>query len=291
MSNKTRKSISRTAALILGSVLFAMSLNMFLLPAEIVLGGMTGISTVINIFFGFPVGVMIIILNIPLVAANAVLFGKGFLGRTMVGIITTCAACDIITFFPVTETDPLMCSILGGAVMGAAMGIILSRGFSTGGTDLIAVLVRRKMRNISTGKIIMICDFLIIIGAAVITGNYGGLFYSAVCTWISGQVLDMVLSGSERAGQVFIISEKADELVSLIFKKLDRGVTVINATGGYTGEARRVIMCALPKRELYYLKELVSECDPRAFCIIASASEVRGRGFASSFTGEAVSTR
>jgi len=274
------------AAVITGSVLFSMSLNMFLLPSKIVLGGMTGIATVLNLFFGAPVGITIIILNIPLIIANTFFFGKGFLRRTVIGVITTSLASDILTVFPITETDPLLCSILGGLSMGAAVGILIARGYTTGGTDLVACLVKLKWKGASTGTLVMMCDLVIIVGAALVTENISGLFYSVICTWISGRVLDVILSGARQAGQAFIITSKPDETVALILKRLDRGVTVLHGEGGYTGEERRVIMCAVPKRELFYLKELVAECDPGAFLVIADATEVTGKGFVSRAAGE-----
>ena len=281
-----KKYAVEVGAVALGAALFAMSLNMFLLPAQIILGGMTGIATVINMLSGAPVGMMIILLNIPLLIANACFFGKNFLGRTAIGLVSTSIAADIINFFPVTDSDPLLCAILGGAAMGAAVGLLLARGYTTGGTDLIACLVKLRKKNASTGTVIMFCDMVIIIGAAVFTGSYDGIFYSLICTWISGRVLDVMLSGAYRAGQVFIISDKTEELVNQIFEKLNRGVTVINATGGYTGERKSIIMCALPKRELYFLKEIVKECDPAAFTVVADAAEVSGNGFVSKTAGE-----
>ncbi len=281
MRREIKKVISQGAILAAGAFLFAMSLNMFLLPSKTVLGGMTGIATVINVYSGIPVGIMIVILNIPLLFANAYFFGKGFIGRTAVGIAVTSAAADIVDFFPITATDPLICSIFGGAVMGASVGLLMSHGYTTGGTDLIACLVKLKKKNASTGTVIMACDLLIIVGAAVLMNNFDGIFYSVICTFISGRVLDMMLSGANRAWQVFIISKKPEALLELIIRKLDRGVTVLEGVGGYTGEEKKIIMCALPKRELYFLKELIRGCDPEAFTVVADAAEVSGKGFAS----------
>ncbi len=283
--------VGEISVVLLGAVLFSMSMNMFLLPAGIVLGGMTGISTVLNMFFGTPVGLTIIILNIPLIIANTYFFGKHFLGRTIIGLAATSLSVDLFMFFPVPEVDPLICAILGGACMGAGTGALISRGYTTGGTDLVACLVKLKWRGISTGSIIMLCDLVIILGAAFFTRSLDGLFYSIICTWSAGKVLDMMISGSQRAGQAFVVTDKAEELTKLIFEKLDRGVTVLEAVGGYTGKPKRVLMCVVARRQIFLLKQLAAECDGNSFVIIADASEVSGRGFANRAAGNMIPRR
>ncbi len=286
----TRKKIKNifyeSGIVIIGSVLFAMSLNMFVLPADIVMGGMTGIATVINFFTKFPVGLAIIILNIPLLIANTRVFGGHFLRRTIIGVVATSVAVDTLKIFPITVTDPLMCSILGGVSAGAGMGLMISKGYTTGGTDLAACLLKLKLRRMSTGTLIALCDIVIIVAAALFMGSFDGIFYSLICTWTTGKVMDMMISGSRRASQAFIITGKAEETVKLIFERLDRGVTMMDVVGGYTGEVKRMIMCVVPKNELFYLKEIAVECDPTAFVIIADASEVTGEGFISKAAGD-----
>ncbi|MBQ2765999.1 MAG: YitT family protein [Clostridia bacterium] len=283
---KVKSVLYETGIVILGAVLFSVAVNMFLLPANIVLGGMTGISTVLNIFLGTPVGLMIIILNIPLVILNTYFFGTGFLRRTVIGIVTTSVATDILLFFPVTTTDPLICAILGGVAMGGGIGLMMTRGYTTGGTDLIACLIKLKLKNVSIGNVITVADITIIIGASLFTKDYNGIFYSLLCTWAAGRVLDFVISGSRRAGQAFIITDKPEGIVKLIFERLDRGATVLAATGAYTGESKNVVMCVVAKKELFFLKQIVAECDPQAFVVIADAAEVSGEGFHTHAVGE-----
>lgn len=289
MSDKRRdalRMLGEVGAVAVGSVLFSMAMNMFLLPTGIVLGGMTGIATVLNIFFGSPVGITIILLNIPLIIANTRIFGRGFLKRTLVGLVATSLSVDLLAFFPLPELDPLICAILGGVCMGAGCGTLISRGYTTGGTDLIACLIKLKWRSASTGTVIMIADLAIILGAALFTRSLDGLFYSIVCTFASGKVMDLMISGSRRAGQAFIVTSRARELTALIIERLFRGVTVIDAVGGYTGEPRQVLMCVVSRREIYLLKQLVAGCDRQAFVIIADASEVSGKGFFNRTAGE-----
>ena len=204
--NKYAKYLFDAAAVIAGAVLFSASMNMFLLPAGIVVGGMTGIATIINMFFGVPVGVMIIILNIPLILLNTRYFGKKFFVRTMVGIAATSIATDFITVFPVTVTDPLLCSLLGGVTMGVSLGILLARGYTTGGTDLVACLLKRKFRKLPTGTLIMASDLVVVGGSAILLRSVDGLLYSVISIFTMGKLADLMLDGSQHAELALIIS-------------------------------------------------------------------------------------
>jgi uncharacterized membrane-anchored protein YitT (DUF2179 family) len=267
------------AAVVAGAMLFSASMNMFLLPAQIVIGGMTGIATVINLFLNVPIGIMIILLNIPLLILNTWKFGGSFLTRTLIGIVSTSLAIDFILIFPVTITDPLLCSLFGGLTMGAALGILLSRGFTTGGTDLIATLLKLRFKHISTGTLIMVSDLVIIISSAIFTKNYDGIFYAVISIYAMGKITDIILLGSQRAEMAFIISSKPAEISSAISEQLGRGMTLLDGHGGFTQQPKRVIMCVVGKRELFFLKQLISSIDQEAFVIICEAKEVLGEGF------------
>ena len=277
--NKYAKYLFDAAAVIAGAVLFSASMNMFLLPAGIVVGGMTGIATIINMFFGVPVGVMIIILNIPLILLNTRYFGKKFFVRTMVGIAATSVATDFITVFPVTVTDPLLCSLLGGVTMGVSLGILLASGYTTGGTDLVACLLKRKFRKLPTGTLIMASDLVIVGVSAILLRSFDGLLYSVISIFTMGKLADLMLDGSQHAELALIISKKPEETAKRISEKLDRGATLLDGKGSYTGEEKRVVMSVVGRRELFLLKEVVSEVDPDAFVIVCQAAEVLGEGF------------
>ena len=277
--NKYAKYLFDAAAVIAGAVLFSASMNMFLLPAGIVVGGMTGIATIINMFFGVPVGVMIIILNIPLILLNTSYFGKKFFVRTMVGIAATSVATDFITVFPVTVTDPLLCSLLGGVTMGVSLGILLARGYTTGGTDLVACLLKRKFRKSSdrdayNGVRSRRCRRF-----GDIAPQLRRAPYSVISIFTMGKLADLMLDGSQHAELALIISKKPEETAKRISEKLDRGATLLDGKGSYTGEEKRVVMSVVGRRELFLLKEVVSEVDPDAFVIVCQAAEVLGEGF------------
>ncbi|MFA6948771.1 MAG: YitT family protein [Eubacteriales bacterium] len=275
-----RKYFYDALAVVCGSVLFAMGFNMFVMPGGIIMGGATGIATVVNMFLGAPVGVVIMIVNIPLLLVNTRIFGRHFFIKTLVGVVSTSAAVDLLRFFPVTIYDPFLCALFGGIITGAALGILFSRGFTTGGTDLAACLLGLKFKRVSTGTLIMICDGVIIAAAALLTRNFAGIFYSALITYVGARAIDIVTGGMNVSQLAFIISEHRDVIKSRIMDELDRGVTLLDGHGGYTGTRRDVIMCVVSKRELHELKALVLDEDKNAFIIFTEASQVVGEGFA-----------
>ncbi|MCI8388661.1 MAG: YitT family protein [Clostridiales bacterium] len=279
--SKVRLLLYDTAIVIIGALLFSASMNMFLLPAKIVVGGMTGIATVVNLYVNIPVGIMIILLNIPLVILNTRRFGFMFLVRTLIGTLSTSLAIDFISIFPITITDPLLCAVFGGVTMGASLGLLLSRGYTTGGTDLIACLLKVRFKRLPTGSLIMFSDLAIIVIAAIITREWSGIFYSIISLYVMGRITDLIISGSQRAELALIISSDPEGLTRLISERLGRGATLLDGSGGFTSEPRRVVMCVVGKGELFFLKQAVAGFDPNAFFVICKASEVLGEGFGS----------
>ncbi|MBQ2707908.1 MAG: YitT family protein [Clostridia bacterium] len=277
---KTREFTGDCLALIGGAALFSMAMNLFLLPGGIVLGGMTGIATVLNLYFSLPIGLVILVLNLPLMALGARRFGRGFLVRTLIGVGATSLAADILHIFPVTVTDPLICSALGGITAGASVGILLARGYTTGGTDLVVCLLKPILPRVSTGVLLMLADGVIILGAAAILGDFTGIFYSIICTVTAGKVTDLLLSGARRAAMVLVITDRADAVRGEILTELSRGVTVLDGRGGYSGAPKQVLLCVVSKPELHRLRRIVAARDPDAFVIVADAAEVLGEGFA-----------
>ncbi len=262
-----------------GSVLFSASVNMFILPGKIILGGATGVASVVNRLVGIPTGVLILALNIPLLLVNAKLYGYRALVKTAAGIVATSLATDLLLFFPKTLSDPLLCSLFGGLSMGAGMGMLLSRGYTTGGTDLAASIIRYRYKRFSAGKIIMICDLIIIGTLVLISKEYVGIIYSFIATYSCSYVTDAMIDGTVKAKSVFIISDKHEKIASKITDTLGRGVTVLDGYGYYTSEKKRILLCVVRKNELFELKQIVCDADNGAFVFFCDTSYVMGRGF------------
>lgn len=269
--------------LVAGSFLFAMSVNMFLVQAEnggVILGGATGISMIIRHFVDvLPIGTLIILINIPLFIISFIMLGKGFIFRTAVGMLMSSIFTNIFTFFPVTVTDPLLCAIFGGATMGASLGLIYMRGYTTGGGDMLVMILKKKAPRLSTGHATLIVDATIVTTAAILFKDPMVIFYSIVVIFVESKVMDFILIGANNAKSVYVISDHCDEIAEGIAKNVERGITIIDCKGWYTGKEKKMIMCVIRPAEVYDLRHVVMESDPNAFIIFCEASKVVGKGF------------
>ncbi len=269
--------------LVIGSFLFAISVNMFLVQAEnggVILGGATGISMIISHFVDvLPIGTLIILINIPLFIVSFIMLGKGFIFRTAVGMLMSSIFTNIFTFFPVTVTDPLLCAIFGGATMGASLGLIYMRGYTTGGGDMLVMILKKKAPRLSTGAATLIVDATIVTTAAILFKDPMVIFYSVVVIFVESKVMDFVLVGANNAKSVYVISDHCEEIAEGIAKRVERGITIIDCKGWYTGKEKKMIMCVIRPAEVYDLRHVVMESDPNAFIIFCEASKVVGKGF------------
>ncbi len=262
-----------------GSTLFALSLAFFLTPCGVVTGGATGIAVTLHELIGMPVGIGILLVNTPLVLLNIRLEGMRGMTRTVIGIAATSVLTDLLAFFPAASSEPLLGAICGGAMMGAGAGVMLMRGYTTGGSDLAAYLLHRRIRRIPVGTLILIIDAFIILGAALIKWRFDGILYSVAATIAYSFAIDAVMNGMGRAKLALIISDRYAEIGDAITKKISRGATVLRGIGWYTGVNRDVVMCVMKRAELFSLQRLVKDIDSSAFMIITDAAEVIGSGF------------
>jgi uncharacterized membrane-anchored protein YitT (DUF2179 family) len=262
-----------------GALLVALSVNLFLIPNDVVGGGLSGIAIMLHTLIGTPVGLVIIILNIPLF-----LLGLRHLGGLVFGIRTVYAtvlmalAIDALAPYvtPVSR-EPLLYTLYGGLLDGIGVGLVLRARGTTGGVDIVGRLVER-WRGISPGQTILAIDTLIFAGAALLFGPEKAL-YGLLVVFISTRVIDVVLSGAGAARQSIIISARHEELTRAIIGDLRRGVTQLEGYGGYTGAERRVLLAVVTRSEIATLKALVARIDPDAFMVVGEASEVLGEGF------------
>lgn len=266
---------------ILGSIIYAVSVNMFTVPNDIAPGGVLGIVTIITSFIELPVGALSMAINIPLFILGGVTIGWRYILRTLYCTALSSFAIDI--FAPLMlkyeyTSNPLLAAIFGGALMGISLGIIFSRGGSTGGTDIIARVAGKYMPHFTQGKLLLACDAVIVLIAAYYFGLEQALF-AIVTIFVSSKVIDVVLYGTETSKLLFIISPKSDDISRAIIAELDRGVTRLSGKGAYSGAECDVLMCAVRNNEQYRLRKLVYSIDPRAFIIVNNASEILGEGF------------
>ncbi|MCI8611402.1 MAG: YitT family protein [Clostridiales bacterium] len=276
---RVREFAVEAAVLLVGSVMFGLSVNLFIEPGQITMSGFTGISTTINHFFDTPVGIMMIFLNLPLLFLEWRRAGGVGVLRTGIGILFTSLAVDGLAFIRSDFTDPLLCAVFGGLIMGAGGGLLLTRGYTTGGSDLCAFLLTRKFRRLTTGRVILLIDVAIVVGSSALMLRWTGLLYSFVAVWCYTTAFDRVLEGFGGAKLVMIISDKYEEIARQVSEQMRRGVTLLYGAGWYTKTQRNILLCVIKRSEQYALTNLARRADPGAFVILSNAAEVLGQGF------------
>lgn len=279
--------------IILGSIITALAINIFLVPHKIAPGGVTGIATVIFYLSNeiLPVGTIMLLLNIPLFIFGMKLIGRRFIVRTLFSTIFLSAVVDIAEPFTswfiyqleienlTSGPDYLLYAIFGGFFMGLGLGFVFRSGATTGGTDLAAQIVHHFFPTLTVGKALLFIDGAVIVFAAVAFNSILLALYSMLSLYISTKIVDIILEGINFAKGVYIISDHAEEIADNIMRELDRGVTALNGTGMYTGNEKKVLFCVIQRRQLPVLKTLVKKTDQSAFIILHDVTEVLGEGF------------
>ncbi len=275
---KINKKIADYAMIIVGACLMATGLNLFLLPANVAPGGFSGISAIVYYLTGFPVGGVIALLNIPLIAFSIRWLGRKFVIRTLVGIAAYSVAAEVIPVVYIAP-DMILSGIFGGFLMGAGVGIIMNAGATTGGSEVVASLINSRFKFISVAMGIFAVDALVIIAYSLIFEPLSGL-YAIFSLFISTWVVERVTSGLRRGRALIIVSKKSDDIKTQVLHTLSRGITEISAVGGYSGEQIPFLFVTVARpSEAAKLKRMVYEIDVDAFIIAWNATEVYGYGF------------
>ena len=276
-----KKQLKSYAVITLGSLIFALSFNWFFAVNAVSMGGITGLAQVLNVLIPvLPVGMATILLNIPLFLAGWKFIGFHLLASSLFSMTVSSAAMDIISlFYTFPKTDPILAAVCGGSLMGAGLGIVFSQGATTGGTDIIARLLKLKFPWLPMGKLILVPDGVVLILAALAFGRVEAALYGAIALYVSAKVMDAVLYGLNASKVAYIISENWQAISAAILELLDRGATILNATGAYSGQEKHVLLVAFRQREIVEIKKLVHEADPTAFLIVCDAHDVLGEGF------------
>lgn len=264
---------------LVGSFVYSAAVRMFIDPNHISVGGLTGLGSVLNYLLHLPIGLSVLAMNVPLFLLSWKKLGRGFFFKTMFATVVISLMLDATAFLPTFLENKLLAAVAGGVCAGAGLGIIFSRGMATGGTDLLAKLIKGWFRGISYGKVILIADGVILVVAAIAYKDPWSILYSAITVWLSSTVIDTILNGMERAKSVSIITNRKEEVLQGILQDVNRGATVWDAEGGYTKAGKDVILVVVRSYELFHLKRTVRMADPEAFMIVSDATEVLGNGF------------
>ncbi|PKN95154.1 MAG: hypothetical protein CVU44_00270 [Chloroflexi bacterium HGW-Chloroflexi-6] len=268
----------------LGTLTQAVGLMIFLVPANLASGGVSGIAQLVNYYTGWPIGMMVFFGNIPLFGLGwRFLGGRGFALRTAFAIATYSLFVDSLTwlpFFPKSGlTDDLFLNALYGAVVSGIGYALVYRGRGTsGGSDILARILNHY-RGIPMTQSYLLTDTVVILGAGFIFGWQAAL-YAIITLYVSGLVVDTVIEGGGTVRTALIVTSEPQAVTEQIMHDLERGVTVIPGTGAYTGTARPILYCVVTRSEVQMLKSIVQDADPRAFMVVGAAHEALGEGFA-----------
>ena len=276
-----KKTIRDYILILLGAILQAGSLRIFLLPAKLASGGVSGLSQIINNFTGWPIGVMVILGNIPLfILGWRFLGGPRFAARNAFAILSFSILVDIpMPFLPQEGItgDLVLNSLYGGVVSGIGFGLVYRGRGTSGGSDVLARILS-SWRGIPVSQSYLMTDAVIIFLAGI-SFSWENALYALVMLYVSGIAAESISQGSNVLRTGLIITALPDLIVEEIFNRLRRGVTIMNARGGYSGEEKSILLCVVTRAEIPHLKDLTKEVDPKAFLIIGQAQEVRGEGF------------
>ena len=263
--------------IIFGSAVGASAYPMFLTPNAIAPGGLTGVAMILNHLFHWPIGLTSLLLCVPLFLAGWKQSGVLFVLRSVGATVLFSLLIDLLPLPAVTD-DILLASVFGAVLLGIGLGMILMGGGTTGGTDMLAEMLHRRFPSVRVGVFLACADGCVILAAAVFMGARPAL-YALINIAISAYVIDQVLSGTGKAKACFIISDLADRISGQIMQEMDRGVTLLNATGGYSGAGKNLIICVCAAREISRLKQIIKLEDQKAFMFITDTHETLGEGF------------
>jgi uncharacterized membrane-anchored protein YitT (DUF2179 family) len=264
-----------------GSALMALAYTLFLIPHRIVPGGVGGIAMVLNHFFHTPVGLVIVVLNVPLFIVGIRVLGKSYGVKSVLGIVISSGLIDFFGYaLPLGKAtdNPILACVFGGLLLGAGLGLVFRGGGSTGGSDIVGQLISRGS-NLSTGTAILVVDACIISASGLAFGNFELALYGYLNLYLQTRAIDLVLEGLSYTRAMFIISDSAAGISRAITATMNRGATLLEAEGGHTGQPRQMVFSVMSKREVLRARDIARAIDPRAFIIITDVYEVLGEGF------------
>ncbi|MBU1635618.1 YitT family protein [bacterium] len=281
MKQKIKTIVFEYVGLAVGSTIMALGLVLFLIPGRIAPGGVSGIGIVLHYLFNLPVGLIMLLFNIPLFILGLKVLGKQFGPRTFFSFILVSLTTDVfdkILHLGAATENLLLTSIFGGILLGIGLGIVFRFKGTTGGSGIIGQIIH-KYSNMTIGTSILIVDVFIISFAGLAFHDVNLALYGFISLYFSSKVLDVILDGFDYARSFYIISEKQDAIIEAIMQEMGRGGTEIFGNGFYTRQERNILFTVVTRKEVATLRQIIRQIDPDAFVIIANVHEVIGEGF------------
>ncbi len=276
-----KNNIADFLGLIFGCILISLGINIFFKPNNIAPGGLSGLSVIISNITGFQTSVVMLCMGIPLLIFSIKILGKKDAIKTFIGmmILSICLTLtNSLSNLSIVE-DILLSSIYGALLLGSGLGIVFRVDGSTGGTDLIALILHKLIPSIPIAKFLIMIDGLVVFSSGVINQNVETALYSAISLYIIVKVIDAVIEGFDYSKAFMIITNKEEELKNIIVNDIKRGVTILNGKGGYTNDNKSILLVVVKRNQEVFLKKLVKKIDESAFIIVSDVHEVLGEGF------------
>ena len=279
------KLVKEFCVLTIGSLMCGIGIGLFLSPNRLAPGGVSGIGIILNSVTHIETGSIILMLNIPLVLLGFWKLGFKMMLRTFFCVLLTSYSTNnaLVWFGEYVTDDKLIAALAGGVLVGLSIGIIMRKGSTTGGTDIMVRILRKKYPHIKTSAIFTAVDICIVAASAIVFKDLIIALYASIAVVTTNVVLDKVLYGSDEAKLVFIISDKSSEIVKRLLKDVNVGATFINGKGAYSGTGKEIIMAVMRKGLAPKAEEVVKDVDPTAFMIFTSATEIYGQGYKNIF--------
>ena len=265
---------------VIGCAAFGLGFSFFLEPNDLNSGGISGLAMVIQHILGFgSVGTIVAIINLPLFALAGMKVGKKFFWGSLLGMVLLSTFIDLFAMLPKPETESLVGALYGGVICGFGGGLVFSSGFSTGGSDIVVRLVKKKWQYIPLGIITTCFDLCVAILTAIVFNNINQALYCGVAIFVTGRVVDAVVYSFDYSKVALIVTSKHEEVAQRLGKELHRGATFLNGEGSYSHKETKVVLTAVKRQQIADMKKIVVEIDPDAFIIVQEAHQVLGDGF------------
>ena len=265
---------------VVGTALVGFALSMFTVPNDIAPGGVSGLATALAYITPIRVSAWTLMMNIPLMIAAWRKLGPRAIFFTLIATLLLSFFIEIgERFLPKYSSDTLVASLMGGVVSGLGMGMLFIRGISTGGTDLLALILKKLLPNLPTGTLLMFVDASVVVIATLIFRDFDVAIYSAITIYVCSKVIDALTQGVDYAKVIYTVSSHGEEIVRALNENTDRGSTLIPAFGGYTGESKQIVMTVTRRSVVAQTLRLIRQTDPKSFSFVMDSTEVHGEGF------------
>ena len=272
-----------------GAVVYAVSVNAFTSPNNIAPGGVTGIATMLNYLFSTPIGLVAFLINIPIILWAVVEIGYKLVAKSVAAILLSSVAIDLLApIIPSYQGNMILVALFAGLCEGLGLSLTFLRGATTGGTDMLARLLGRRMPHLSMGKLMLAVDGLIVLASAFVYGSIENAMYACIVIFVSTRLIDSILYGTDvGTGKLFfVMSPKVRQMGDRIIREVDRTVTYLDSHGGYTNEPGETMLCAVRRFEVFQVQAIIREEDRDAFVIVGDAGQITGEGFRSAHSDD-----